>query len=282
MNILRRLTYNLYLANLARSLHVIAPLKRWYYRLVVPSDHVLKVQVLGRKLKFYVRTMDELRVLEMTTRDEEDFFTALASVLGEGDVFFDIGSNLGKFAVTFSNVVGAKGFVAAFEPELWCFKRLEENIRLNGLTNIRAFRKALGQQDGEDKLLVAGNSITESSLLPIESVATGASETVNVVAGDGFREAERLPVPRAIKIDVEGYEYYVIEGFKRTLSDPQCHMICCEIHQRFLPSGITVEMIEALIRNCGFGSVEMEPRRGEIHLIARKGTADLPGILGIK
>jgi FkbM family methyltransferase len=254
-------------------LHLIAPLKKLYYGLVVPSDRVLEVQVLGRKLKFCVRTMDDLRVLEMTTRDEEDFFTALASVLGEGDVFFDVGSNLGKFALTFTKVVGAKGHVAAFEPGLWCFKRLEENIQLNGLTNIRAFRKALGQQDDKDRLLVAGNSITESRLLPVESAATSASETVDVVAGDGFREAERLPVPRAIKIDVEGYEYYVLEGLKRTLSEPQCLMICCEIHQRFLPSGITVEMIEAFIRNCGFGSVEMGPRRGEIHLIAKKGDA---------
>ena len=39
-------------------------------------------------------------------------------------------------------------------------------------------------------------------------------------------------------------------------------------------------MIEAFIRNCGFGSVEMGPRRDEIHLIATKGTPDPTGIFG--
>jgi FkbM family methyltransferase len=272
MNALRRLTYQVGLLNLARALHLSAPLKKWYYRLVVPPDQILRLQVLGRDLKFYVRTPVELRDLETTPRDEEDFFTALASVLREGDAFFDVGSNLGKFAVTFAKVVGASGSVVAFEPELRCFDRLEENIRLNGLANVRAFRKALGQEDGEGKLLVAGTNNTGSSLLPVHSVASSATETVDVVPGDRFRDAEQLPVPRAIKIDVEGYEHYVLEGLKHTLSDPQCVMVCCEVHQLFLPSGITVETIEGLIRDCEFGSVEMLPRGQQIHLIATKGT----------
>ena len=272
MNALRRFTYHVGLLNLARALHLSAPLKKWYYRLVVPPDRILRLQVLGRDLKFYVHTPVELRELETTPRDEEDFFTALASVLREGDTFFDVGSNLGKFAVTFAKVVGARGSVVAFEPELRCFERLEENIRLNCLANVRAFRKALGQEDGEGKLLVAGTNNTGSSLLPVHSVASSATETVDVVPGDRFRDAEQLPVPRAIKIDVEGYEHYVLEGFKHTLSDPQCVMVCCEVHQLFLPSGITVEMIEALVRDCGFGSVTVLPRGREIHLIATKGT----------
>ena len=36
-----------------------------------------------------------------------------------------------------------------------------------------------------------------------------------MVPGDRFRDAEQLPVPRAIKIDVEGYELHVLRGLRQ-------------------------------------------------------------------
>jgi len=275
MNALRRLTYNLGLVNLARTLHISEELKKWYWRWVTPPDHVLRLQVMGTEVRFYVRTPRELRELERTPWGEEDFFAALSSVLDTGDVFFDIGSNLGKFAIPFAKLVGRAGQVIAFEPEERNYKGLQENVQLNGLSNVRVFRKALGEEEGLGVLLVAGYTNDASSLLPIPGRSCSSSEAVQIVQGDRLRESEGLPVPRAIKIDVEGYEYFVLRGLQRTLAEPGCALVCCEIHHQFLPPEVTVNLIEGFIRSTGFKSVEMHPRGSEIHMIACKG-ASLP------
>lgn len=277
MNPLRRLSYYGGLTKLARVLHISAAFRKLYYRMVVPADQVLQVHVAGVELKFYVRTPVELRELERPTYNEEDFFAALLSVLRTGDVLFDIGSNLGKFAIPFAKVVGENGRVVAFEPEAQSFARLKENVQLNGLSNVLVFRKALGEQDGLGKLLVLGKTNDGSSLLPVPGTSSAVSENVDLVQGDRLRVTEGLPVPRAVKVDVEGYEYFVLQGLKRTLSDRRCVLTCCEVHHQFFPPGITVDLIEALIRSCGFSSVEMRSRGGELHMIARK-DAPAPGV----
>lgn len=270
MNTLRQLSFHSGLTKLARVLHLSVALRKIYYWMVVPADQVLQIRLAGVDLKFYARTPVELRELERPTYNEEDFFTAILSVLRTGDVFFDIGSNLGKFVIPFAKVVGEDGSVIAFEPEARSFARLEENVQLNGLSNVLAFRKALGERDGSRKLLVLGKTNDGSSLLLVPGASGALSEDVDLVQGDRFRDTEELPVPRAIKIDVEGYEYFVLQGLKRTLSDRRCVLTCCEVHHRFFPPGITVDLIEAFIRACGFSSVDLRSRGGEIHMIARK------------
>jgi FkbM family methyltransferase len=225
---------------------------------------------MGTEVRFYVPSPCELRELERTPWGEEDFFAALSSALDTGDVFFDIGSNLGKFAIPFAKLVGRAGQVVAFEPEERNYKRLQENMELNGLSNVRVFRKALGEEDGLGLLLVAGYANDLSSLLRVPGRSCSSLEEVQILRGDGLRESEGLPVPRAVKIDVEGYEYFVLRGLQRTLAEPGCALVCCEIHHQFLPPEVTVNLIEAFMRSIGFKSVEMHPRGSEIHMVACK------------
>ncbi len=163
VNALRRLTYHPPLVTLARTLHISRERKECYFRQLGPRDHVLRLKLMGTEVRFYVHTPCELRELERTPRGEEDFFGSLTSVLRTGGVFFDIGSNLGKFTISFAKLLGKEGQVIAFEPEERNYERLQENIRLNGLSNVRAFRKALGEEDAVAGLYVSGFTNEEST-----------------------------------------------------------------------------------------------------------------------
>ena len=113
----------------------------------------------------------------------------------------DIGAHVGSWAIVLSY-----GFdtVHAFEPEEENYRCLELNTEK--MPNIVRYKKALGDKflQGKLKIGVEGNSGTWY-LMP--------GEDVEVLALDDyeFRGVDLL------KIDVEGFEYFVIQGAKKTI-----------------------------------------------------------------
>jgi FkbM family methyltransferase len=164
--------------------------------------------------------------------------------------------------------------VVAWEPHQETFEQLRENLKLNGLTNVRAFQKAVGERDGQEKLyigqVVANFSLLSGAIASPPGHGEIPYQLVQVIQGDPFAEAEGLPIPRAVKIDVEGFEYAVIKGFRRTLSDPQCRMVCCEVHPKSLPPGVSVSDIIDLLKSLGYERMDAEPAEIPYPLTAYK------------
>ena len=105
----------------------------------------------------------------------------------------------------------------------------------------------------------------------VGSAPTGAqTQAVKLWRGDEMREAEHLPFPNAVKIDVEGYEYLVVQGLKETLSHRSCRLLCCEVHPSRLPVGVRLEQVIEVIEACGFSRIEKFERGTEVHLVCTK------------
>jgi FkbM family methyltransferase len=223
---------------------------------------------------------------------EDNFLRVLIASLRVGDVFYDVGSQFGQFAVFLAKIVGPGGQVVAFEPETGAYSLLKANLEINALRNVRAFNNALGDHNGRGNLFIQGRC---PSLVPDQSVSglesrykaeslpngeartfasssatEGATQPVDIVEGDWIRESERLPVPRALKIDVEGYEYFVLKGLKRTLAHPACELLCCEIHPNLSPPGAKTDAVIALVKSLGFARVNTVPRWGQLYMTAWK------------
>jgi hypothetical protein len=81
---------------------------------------------------------------------------------------------------------------------------------------------------------------------------------------------ENLPLPRVVKIDVEGYEYQVIRGLRKTLCDEKSQIVCCEIHPTMLPPDIEPEMVIELLESCGFNRIETYPCGERFHVFCQK------------
>lgn len=165
---------------------------------------------------------------------EEHVLRTIENHLAPGNVFYDVGANIGVFSFIAACKVGEKGGVHAFEPEennLACFQRTLERL---GKGNIVLHRSAVGPADGSMTFDRRGGAFSGRLVEPGRE-AHGVSITVEVRSIDSLVTAG-LPAPSLIKIDVEGGEGGVLEGMRRTLKQ-YAPIILCELHS-FNPDGV--------------------------------------------
>lgn len=141
-----------------------------------------------------------------------------------GQVFCDVGANIGLYTLVAAKVVGAGGFVYAFEPHVVNCASLLENLAANRLSElVRVFSCALNDTDGCFPFhycsLEAGAAFNQ--LCPDQSVAgpTGpaAVEMKHGATLDGLIGQGALRPPHHIKIDVDGNELRVLRGARQLL-----------------------------------------------------------------
>ncbi len=257
----RGLSYRPWLVKTVRALGLRPLARKWYYRWVAPPGGFLHLECGGISASFIARRPDQLRALEAGRFAEQRILEVLLRTLQPGDTFYDIGSHVGLFTVFLAKAVAERGRVIAFEPESRSYDDLQQNVKLNRLTNVRLFRKALGDRAGEGKLFI-GEVVANFSLIPSAIVGPPAGsaphQVVDVVEGDSFVRLENLPPPRAVKIDVEGYEYAVLSGLRHTLAQPGCQLLCCEVHPTLTPPEMEPDKVLDLIKSLGFGRIDAD------------------------
>jgi FkbM family methyltransferase len=141
----------------------------------------------------------------------------LAKHLRSGDVFYDIGANVGFFSVICARLVGPEGAVYAFEPVTANANYIQKNASRNGIRNVTIIRKAVSDKCGVGSLFLAeysGGAVLNVAAPPPDLKGTVA---VDVVSIDSLVATGTLKPPNVIKIDVEGAELHVLHGMRRTL-----------------------------------------------------------------
>jgi FkbM family methyltransferase len=137
--------------------------------------------------------------------------------LRPGDVFVDVGANIGLFTLIAAERVGPKGKVLAFEPAAKTFGRLVDNVGLNKLSNVECFRLALSDSRGHLQLTASKDGYDAwNSLAKVALGELRETELVEVIEWDQFAGSRDLSGGSVtmMKIDVEGWESRVLEGGK--------------------------------------------------------------------
>ena len=178
---------------------------------------------------------------------------AMKRLLAPGEVFYDVGANVGFFALAGARHVGPSGAVYAFEPVPDNAAAIRAGAELNGFANVEVIEKAAGRAAGGDRLLL----VEDLSWSHLESQgshprATGTLE-IEIVAIDDLVAAGRVPPPQLVKIDVEGAELDVLEGMRKTIEEHR-PAIVCELHDT---AAAFVETMEGL----GYASSNLEAKQ---------------------
>ena len=148
--------------------------------------------------------------------DYEPEMAYLDKILSAGQVFVDVGANLGIYTLPASKIVGKRGRVLAFEPSAQSFPLLAKNIALNGLTNVLAFPVALAQKNGR-AWLHRGPNPGLNSMGKDPSWKEQGEEIVTESLDQALQQA-RIDRVDLIKMDVQGAEELVLRGASKTLT----------------------------------------------------------------
>jgi FkbM family methyltransferase len=270
---IRKLSCNPRLRQFGHRLHVNHFVKQVYCRLLSTSG-LLPVSCLGVHADFKSSNSRQLAFVDYILTSEKTTIEAALCSLKPGDTFLDVGSHYGIFSVLASKLVGPHGRVIAVEPHPESLAVLRENLALNGCGNVEILNAAFSDTSGPIAMVYDENFATvqrassPNSTVPNPQGHTGQEHTAQGLAGD---EALRhRPVPAAMKIDVEGHEYAVLSGLKRTLSNPSCRRLCLEIHPPLLPPDVGKDEVLSLVRACGLNVVSEHARSADIHVVASR------------
>jgi FkbM family methyltransferase len=136
----------------------------------------------------------------------------LSQRLRPGDVFLDVGANIGYYSVLASELVGPTGSVVAIEASPAFSRRLRTNARLNGCRNIRTVNAAVSDRTHPVTFtLASSHNMGANSIVPYGGPAESTFETVARPLPELVTE-EEIARARVIKIDVEGAEGAVLRG----------------------------------------------------------------------
>lgn len=200
------------------------------------------------RLRFYPSACSATLWLDPAERLKDE--GVLRDLLREGDTVIDVGANIGAVTLAAAQFVGPTGLVYSVEAHPRTYKFLMGNIQLNQAGNVTAFSTACGRENG------------------VIAFSDKTSDDQNAVCGEGLgvplcRLDELIPRTRSIallKIDVEGYEKFVLEGAKRLL--PRVESIYFESYERhFRRFGYRLRDIVHLLEDIGFTVFRLDGQR---------------------
>lgn len=179
---------------------------------------------------------------------------------------YDIGSHIGIITTFFAKSSGITGKVIAFEPNPETYIKIKENVELNGLDNVQILNIGIGDKRETKILVVRRNMPGSGSMekyiqLQILKEIGHKSLQVEVDTLDGCIEANKLPKPDFIKIDIEGMEYNALLGMAETISKYKPSMYI-EIHGADKESKIeNIQRIVKFLDLHGYSIYHVESRQ---------------------
>ncbi|WP_316804870.1 FkbM family methyltransferase [Pedobacter nototheniae] len=229
----------------------------WLYN----SKLLKPVQTISRPLKKQFRlklnTQHYIDACIYFTGDYEPYLkTHYKKYVSEGMTVLDIGANIGFHTLYFATLTGTKGKVIAFEPIEDNFNILKENIELNNLSQVQPVQIALGNNNEILNIHLSKNLKNPGAHNLFEE---GEKNTkIDCKKGDDYLNEYVPEIIAFIKIDVEGYEYPVLQGLEKTIQKDK-PVIIFEYDRNYqLKSTKEPEAIFKFLEKLGYGFTEVD------------------------
>jgi FkbM family methyltransferase len=199
------------------------------------TDRVRSLDYANKSILLHVESDVELRVRLHSVAKEPDMLPWLQTALGPGDVFYDIGANIGAYTLLAAAVHDGTVDVVAFEPSATNYAQLCRNLALNQFgSRIMPLPVALADTCGFVRFgysdLTAGAALHTVGNMA-QRPNTPYVQQVMGMALDDVVSAYCLPEPNAIKIDVDGAEAPLIRGAKKTLRAAGLRSVLIELDE---------------------------------------------------
>jgi FkbM family methyltransferase len=185
---------------------------------------------------------------------------AMRRFLRPGDVFMDVGANIGYLSAVGAGLVGPQGQVHAFEPVPAHFEKLRRLAALNPEYRITANSCAVGETRSVSTMFVAREA-GQSTLVRSYKVEPEIVSTIEVpvVRLDSYLAQNHVERVALIKIDAEGFELPILRGLQNYFEKSRhCPAIICEIAPRAYPlMGRSIAELAAFMAKWGYSARDL-------------------------
>jgi len=161
--------------------------------------------------------------------------------LQSGMTVFELGANIGYYALIGAKIVGPNGRIIAFEPSPVNMRAFKTNVTLNNLEDIvDLYQRGVGAKTGKMQfnLVNKGNMSSFYNRSNGGGIKTLESIEVDVISIDDFFENKQIKIDY-MRMDVEGYEYEIFQGMTKFLKT------------EYAPTGFFIEVHSQLLNNNG-------------------------------
>lgn len=193
--------------------------------LAMKKSHLFKntiVLITGGFLKNYKWSLHTSDETYLSGNFDNDTLDELKKHLQACNIVYDLGANEGYYSLIAAKLTGNSGYVYAFEPLPENVSKIKRHVQLNNINNISIIDKAVSDKTG---VLIfsntndqAGNTYIDSS--PKFKESSNKIE-IKSISLDDFCSVPGNKAPHLLKIDVEGAEYDVLCGAKKTIEKHQ-------------------------------------------------------------
>jgi len=175
-------------------------------------------------------------------------------MLKKDDIVIDIGANIGYYVLLESKIV-SRVFAIEPLPENRSFLLL--NLVANKIDNVNVYPYAISNYVGEQSFYVGKRKNQANMFLGNDALI------VHTVTLDCFCKQNNIN-PTVIRMDIEGFEYYAIDGMINTLRNNDCRLFF-EIHPfQMVQQGLDWRKPLAQLEGLGYKSVMVVKEFGSI------------------
>ncbi len=177
----------------------------------------------------------------------------LGSTLNKNSIFLDIGANEGYFTVLGGKLVGPNGKVFSIEPQIRLIPVIQENVRINGLNNVKILNIACSNgKSSYTDIFLSPSTVTGSSSM-VRKKLYSRTQKIQCKSLDKIFSENQIDHADLVKIDVEGYEPEVLEGATSLLKDKHIKHLLVDYHLPILKNrGINPEKLHKFLNDVGY------------------------------
>jgi len=189
----------------------------------------------GKKIKFFPKGQIAFGIF--TNKFELKELEIFQSLLKEGMTIVDAGANIGLYSLVASKIVGNSGKVISYEPSFETFQILKNNIEINNVSNVVLTNCGLGETEDEvlilrqdmgtkdaERYIMPSNHVPDENLINVKEI--NSKEEIRIDTLDNNLKKNKINKIDFLKIDTEGFEYYILLGAKEILlNSPEIIML---------------------------------------------------------
>jgi len=205
------------------------------------TDFYVVKDIQGSKMLLNLNDAGISRELYFNGVHEPESTAQYKKELRPGMTIFELGANIGYYALIGAKAIGDTGRIIAFEPSPVNMETFRLNVALNDLNDrIATHQMGVGNSVGTMKFNVVNKGNMSSFYKRKDDGEAEQVETIDVEVTtlDAFIEEHPQEIDY-IRMDVEGFEYEIFQGMQNLLKS------------EYAPEGFFIEIHSALLNENG-------------------------------